>query len=307
MTTLAVAVPTFKRPRSLARLLECLAPIPVAFRVVVADNDAEGAEGLAVAQACAANGYPRPLEAMVVAERGIAQTRNALAAHVVADARLKFVAMIDDDESPAPGWLGALLRTQAATGAHVVGGPVRRRFEINVPRHLETANSYAPGRFRTGPIDFVDATSNVLFDVDVFRQSAPPWFDPFFALTGGEDKDFMMRLKLGGRRFAWADDASVEETLPATRCTTSWAVQRAFSAGNSDMLVNLRRRPPGFNAVSETAKIAGAAGLALFNLTLLGFDPARRFDGLRLGARALGKIAAALGHRHLEYRTIHGA
>lgn len=307
MTSLVVAIPSYRRPQGLSRLLEAIARIGLDLRVVVADNDGDRAEGIGVVNAARERGYPHPLEAIAVAERGIAPARNALVAHIIEDERVRFVAMIDDDECPKQGWLEALQATQTATGAHVVGGPVRRAFEIRVPKHLEEVNNYGPGRFKTGPVEFIDATSNVLFDALVFRESEGPWFDHFFALTGGEDKDFMMSLRLRGKRFAWADEAEVEETLPASRCNTRWALQRAFSTGNSDMLVNLRRRPPEFGVISEAIKMSGALALAIPDLTLFAFLPARRFNGLRLMARVLGKLTAVAGRRHFEYRTIHGA
>lgn len=305
--SVVVAIPTFRRPGSLTKLLDEIARIPNDLRVVVADNDCDKAEGLAVVTAMKLKGYPHPLESIGVAERGIAPTRNALVSHIIADEHVALIAMIDDDERPMENWLRSLLTTQATTGAHVVGGPVIRRFEVLVPKYLEEANNYGPGRFKSGSIDFVDATSNVLFDAAVFRETEAPWFDPYFALTGGEDKDFMLSLRLRGKRFAWAEEAQVEETLPVSRCSTRWALQRAFSTGNSDMLVNLRRRPPDFSLAGEAMKILGALSVSVVNMTLFVFLPARRFDGMRLFARVMGKLSAVFGRRHFEYRTIHGA
>lgn len=305
MCAVVVAIPTFRRPQGLQSLLAAIASVRTNIRVIVADNDAEKAEGVALVGEIGAT-FPFPIEAFRVAERGIAQVRNALVAKALAYDDVAFIAMIDDDECPQTGWIEALLATQTATRAQIVGGPVSRRFEIDVPKHVAAANNYGIGRRPTGPTELVDATSNVLFDANVFRETSGPWFDPFFALTGGEDKDFMMSLKLRGKRFAWCDEARVEETLPASRCSTGWAIQRAFSTGNSDMLVNLRRRPPGFSVLSEGAKIIGALCMASINLSLLAFIPGRRFEGRRLGARTAGKLAALFGHRHLEYKTIHG-
>jgi len=306
MTEVVVAIPTFRRPRSLALLLERLPGAVPGAAIVVADNDGERCEGAAVVQGFQKRGYPHPLEVINVTERGIAHARNALVARALS-ADPRFIAMIDDDERPLDGWLETLLEVQASTRSHVVGGPVVRKFEAPVPKHLENANNYGPGRCKTGVVELIDATSNVLFDADVFRETPAPWFDPFFTLTGGEDKDFMTGLLLQGRKFAWADDARVEETMPTSRCSTRWALQRAFSAGNSDMLINLKRHPPGFGVASESAKLAGAFGFAMLNLVLLPFIPSRRYDGLRLMARVIGKLSAVMGHRHLEYLTTHGS
>ena len=306
MTDVVVAIPTFRRPRSLTPLLERLAGAAPGAAIVVADNDAERSEGAAVVQGFQNRGYPHPLEVIIVTDRGIVHARNALVAQALSvDPR--FIAMIDDDELPLDGWLETLLEVQASTGAHVVGGPIVRKFEAPVPKYLENANNYGPGHCKTGVVELIDAAGNVLFDADVFRETPPPWFDPFFSLTGGEDKDFMTGLLLQGRKFAWADNARAEEMQPASRCSTRWALQRAFSTGNSDMLVNLKRRPPGFGMASESVKLAGAFGFATLNLALLPFIPSRRYLGLRLMARVTGKLSAVMGHRHLEYLTTHGS
>jgi hypothetical protein len=73
------------------------------------------------------------------------------------------------------------------------------------------------------------------------------------------------------------------------------------------MLVNLRRRPPDFGIAKETVKIAGAAFVATVSVALFAFLPARRFAGLQLMARVMGKLAAVIGRRHYEYKVIHGA
>ena len=55
MADVTVAIPTFRRPQGLARLLAALAKLrtDASVTVLVADNDAEGREGLAVCRAAA--------------------------------------------------------------------------------------------------------------------------------------------------------------------------------------------------------------------------------------------------------------
>ena len=60
----------------------------------------------------------------LVAERGIAQNRNALVAAALDRSEMQFLAMLDDDEWVEPDWLDALLATQAHFGADAVEGPV---------------------------------------------------------------------------------------------------------------------------------------------------------------------------------------
>ena len=101
-----VAIPTFRRPKNLARLLEALAALDsgAEIAVLVADNDAEAREGF---ELCArlAPSYRWPLKAVIAPERGIAQVRNLLVTEALKDEKASFIAMIDDDEWPDPQWI----------------------------------------------------------------------------------------------------------------------------------------------------------------------------------------------------------
>src|SRR5215470_13999371 len=99
MPEVTVAIPTFRRPEGLARLLAALAAleteIPVC--ILVADNDCDRREGFEVCCRLAPS-YRWPLEAILVCERGIAQNRNALVEESLANRRhMDYLAMLDDD------------------------------------------------------------------------------------------------------------------------------------------------------------------------------------------------------------------
>ena len=119
MTEVVVAVPSFRRPEGLRRLLDALGQLETNAHVsvLVADNDAELREAMAATQQVRDGAYPWPLTCIEVKDRGIAQARNALVAHFLSASRADFLAMLDDDEWPDPMWLEAFLRVQADTGA----------------------------------------------------------------------------------------------------------------------------------------------------------------------------------------------
>src|SRR6185437_10893569 len=162
MAEVAVAIPTFRRVKGLERLLNALAALETKAKVhiVVADNDAERHEGFDLCRTLRARGYRWRIDAVIVPERGIAQARNAAVMRALStDAH--FIAMLADDEWPEPGCLAAFLAAQRGTGA----------------------------------IDMIESSSNVLMTRGCVAALAEPWFDPAFALTGGEDRDFFTRLK----------------------------------------------------------------------------------------------------------------
>ena len=89
----------------------------------------------------------------------------------------------------------------------------------------------------------LESAGNLFIARAMLRAMTSPWFDPAFALTGGEDRDFFLRLEAEGARFAWADGARVYGDVPESRATLGWTLKRAYSNGNSDMQVLLKYRP----------------------------------------------------------------
>jgi glycosyltransferase involved in cell wall biosynthesis len=298
-----VAIPTFRRPKSLKRLLDALARIETTARVsvLVADNDAERHEGLDLCARVAPD-YRWPLEAISAPERGLAQVRNALVEKALADPEIQFVAMIDDDEWPEAGWIDGLLEVQAETGADAVQGSILFQHDGAVTGGDGTSDI----RHATGPVEMLQGAGNLLITRAALEQTPAPWFDAAFAFTGGEDRDFFMRLKRAGRRFAWADSARAQGEVAAVRLSVKWAMQRAFSIGNSDMRVFLKHGPAAASFAAEGAKIAGALLLSPLMLVILGVIPNRRSRWLARFFRAAGKLAAMFGAQYNEYALVHG-
>ena len=306
MTDVTIAIPTFRRPKGLARLLESLAQLETAadVTVIVGDNDADGCQGFAVCEALKKNGYRWPLEALVVPERGISQNRNALAAKALSRPAMEILVMIDDDEWVQPEWLDAFLRTQSRYQADAVEGRVVAVFKDGTTtRYYEGVTS---DRGASGPIGLLQSTANVLVTRHALERMPAPHFDLRFALSGGEDKDFFVRLKTQGARFAWSAEAFIYADVPESREGLRWALTRAYRVGNSDMRVFLKHHA-GFAAiVPELAKIAGALLLSPFMAIIFVVDENRRRAALRKLFRAIGKLAALFGSHYQEYSVIHG-
>ncbi|MEO7053550.1 MAG: glycosyltransferase family A protein, partial [Rhizomicrobium sp.] len=196
-----IAIPTCKRPESLARLLRAIAALDTdaEISVLVADNDARNHQGFDLCERLAAS-YRWPLRAVIEPVRGIAPVRNRLVSEALkSDAQ--FIAMIDDDEWPTPGWIARFLETQKQTGADVLQG------SILFVQEADASKPVLDIRRPTGPADMLEGAGNLLIRRQVVEQMTAPWFDPAFALTGGEDLDYFMRLKRAGYRLGWADEA----------------------------------------------------------------------------------------------------
>jgi glycosyltransferase involved in cell wall biosynthesis len=298
--TLTICIPTFRRPKSLKRLLDAIAALETraALRILVADNDAKVHAGFDLAQAMAPR-FPWPLQAVIAPQRGLAQVRNTLIAHAL-QARPDFIAMIDDDEWPAPGWIDHFLAAAETTGADVLQGSIL--FGHGTAR----ADGHADIRRPSGPVAMLQGAGNLLIRRPVLESMEAPWFDPAFALSGGEDRDFFLRLAARGTRFAWADDAIAHGMVPQTRARLRWLLVRAYSVGNSDMRV-LMKHHPGLPLIArELVKIGAALLLSPPAAAIVALSANRRAVPLQRLCRAAGKLAAIFGIQYNEYSVVHG-
>ena len=297
---ITIAIPTFRRPKNLQRLLDAIARLDgdADIRVLVADNDAEGQDGIKLCARLAPD-YRWPLRAVVARQRGIAQVRNTLFAEALADCHTGFIAMIDDDEWPAPDWISEFLRTQRQTGANALQGAILFA--------AERGGSQTRPDIRSQPgVTMLESAGNLFIARAMLRAMSSPWFDPAFALTGGEDRDFFLRLEAEGACFAWADGARVYGDVPDGRATLGWTLKRAYSNGNSDMQVLLKYRPGPATRLREAGKIAAALLLSLPLAVILSPSPNRRLAPLTKLFRAAGKLTAMAGWRYNEYAVVHG-
>jgi GT2 family glycosyltransferase len=251
-------------------------------------------------------GYRWPLASIVVAERGIAHVRNALVAEALRSHPCDFIGMLDDDEEPDANWLDELLRVQRKTGADALNGSTKRVFESDPGAWVIHCDGVSDIFAPTGNVDIIEGTGNLIAKRRLFASMPAPWFDPAFAMTGGEDKDFFVRAKAAGARFAWARDAIAYDYVPPSRANLRWALKRAYSAGNSDMRVFLKYSPNLAARLNQIARIVAALLLNPVLFAILAFNPNRRVRPLRKLYRAFGKLAAMGGRTYEEYSVIHG-
>jgi succinoglycan biosynthesis protein ExoM len=293
-----ICIPTFRRPKMLTRLLEAIATLETSasVSVLVADNDAEGRAGLQLCNSL--TNYRWPLRAVIAEQRGIAQVRNTLITEALkTDA--SFIAMIDDDEWPQVHWIDRFLECAHRTGADVLQGSI-----------LFGAGTEADGhgdiRRPTGPIAMLQGAGNLLIRRSILEEMTAPWFDPQFALSGGEDQDFFVRLARTGKRFAWSDEARAHGDIPDTRASLAWLLRRAYSVGNSDMRVLLKNHPGLPRLAMEVMKILASLLLSPLAAVILAASPNRRAVPLQKLLRAVGKLSAMFGLRYNEYAVVHG-
>ncbi len=229
-----VGLCTYKRFKSLERTLEHIAVAAAELHeppcVIVVDNDGRDTQ---VQRSVLAFSQRSRLTVRYIVEPkpGISAARNAVFAQ--ADAlRVRFVAMIDDDEWPSRDWLKELLVAQAAEAATVVGGPVRPMFPEAAASLRKYARFWAVERQFLQGRPFVFCTCNFLIDMQAITAVPRPLFDDAFGLTGGGDTVFFRGLFFSGHGMAWSEAAFVHEEVSPPRASFAWIRQRRFRVGN---------------------------------------------------------------------------
>ncbi|AEG48666.1 glycosyl transferase family 2 [Sphingobium chlorophenolicum L-1] len=309
MARIIVCIATCNRPQGLRRTLESLAAQQTRheLEILVADNDAARQEGMAVVERMAAQGYRWPIEALLVAERGIPLVRNALVAAALARPGASHVAMLDDDEAASHGWIDAMMDTALRCEADVVGGAVLREMDSAIAPWAARHPLLAPKRRgQSGPVALVDSTANVLMAAVALRAMGNRPFDERMALTGGSDKQLFTRMQRKGFRFAWSEEAVVTELIPASRVTAKWLLMRGYRVGMTDMMVESFHKGRLRASLGEAPRIV--AGFLVGSLGAVAtFDRGKRVERLGKLYRAAGKIAGLAGVHYEEYRKVHGA
>lgn len=300
----AIAACTVDRPDGLRRLLDGIARLTFTriqepkITVVIVDNAAEPSAEPIV------DSYRALLRWPIIyrhePRRGLVHARNAQLA--TAPASADWIAMIDDDEVPAPEWLDALLATAIAHRAPLVAGPVVPSFVVPPPRWAVEGRFFEVGPFVDGaPIGFL-YTGNALVSLREVR--AAGWqFEQAFNQSGGEDEHFFTRALAAGLKAVSAADAKVFETISPSRMTPRWIARRFFRMGTTLAAIDRLHRPhPGMllrRALKGCARLlVGCATMA----TVVAHGRLALVKGLSDVARGAGAVVGVFGVRYSEYR-----
>lgn len=309
MTTLVIAVLTFRRPGDLSAALPLLADqaggrsdADLAVDLLVVDNDPAGS-GRALVTGFAST-CPVPVRYVVEPTPGIAAARN----RALDEARDRdLLVFVDDDERPTARWLDSLVTTYRTSGSAAVVGPVISEFAAEPDAWIAAGRFFARRRMPTGSAVEVAATNNLLLDLHQVRALGLR-FDLTFGIAGGEDTLFTRALHQAGASMTWCDEAVVVDVVPPARLTRRWVVSRAFSSGNSWSLTSValsrsareRLHARLGSAAHGLARLVG--GGARYAFGVLRRSMAARARGTRTAARGLGMLSGAGGYRYREYR-----
>jgi glycosyltransferase involved in cell wall biosynthesis/GT2 family glycosyltransferase len=308
----AVCIITYRRPEGLKRLLKALNklvfeknPLPD-LEIIVVDNDPTGS-AQALCEVAKSN-LKWPLRYCVESRRGIPYARNRAIASAGSD--MDFVTFVDDDEVPFPTWMDELLYVQHSYDADVVYGAVLPCFVEDAPPWIVEGrffeHTFVRARYPTGrPLELAD-TNNVLIRSQVFG-GMDKLFDERFAMTGGSDTHFFMRVFRAGYRIVWAVDARVYDWVPKNRANARWILQRAYRLGNTRSLCELDLES---SAAGRVVPVIKGVGRIAQGVLLIPVSPALGrhavVGALHKICYGAGRLAGVLGVQYEEYRRFSG-
>jgi succinoglycan biosynthesis protein ExoM len=305
-----VGIPTYRRPRMLARALESAMRLdppageggePVEVEIVVVDNDPECSARGVVEEIAAASSLP--VRYATCERRGLSSVRNALIAQTLS-ASADFAAWFDDDEIARPDWLRELVSVQRRFQADVVAGPVNPLLPPDMPGWTRRLFRYKPKPTGSGLRSV--ATSNVLFSARLVRD----WglrFDEAFNLSGGEDVAFFAEAAGRGAVMVWAAEAWVDEHVHPQRLTRRAVYLRHYGTAAAHAHASRQRlgtaRAAGRLVPKSLDRLLAAA---LFGPLLLVAPDRATAKFLGHAGTGLGSLAGLFGFGHERYRRTQG-
>ena len=253
---------TYKRPELLLKLLREVERQQTdnrfTFSIIISDNDSQQSARAVVEKFAAGSN----VKTVYCAEprSNIALARNKALEHATGD----FVAFIDDDEFPLPDWLMMMWKACEEYQAAGILGPVRPFFATPPPSWVIKGRFCDRPEPPTGSImDWEESrTGNLLFRRRILDGEAQP-FDPHFG-TGGEDKDFFMRMTERGHVFRWCNEGITYEDVPPARLTRSYMLKRALLRGK-----NILKNPKDRARILATSAVATPVYLIILLPTLI--------------------------------------
>lgn len=227
----SIVIPTFKRPDTLARLLESTL-VDIAGRtdtvIIVADNDAAQSAAQTVRDISKAHSVD--IDYTVAPDPGVSNARNAGMARV----QSRYVLFLDDDMEVVPPYLDPLVKTSQTLGTALTFAPA----VAQLPTGSEPFEHWLSPLFSrvfegdTRIIEDTLGTGGCLVDLQDMTLPSPV-FDPALNEVGGEDDAFFAAIIAQGGTVGWCADTKAWEHVPPHRATLGYLWRRHFAFGQT--------------------------------------------------------------------------
>lgn len=259
---LTIGVVTHQRANLLASLLAKLTlaieHYPGECQVIVANNSGE-LFNVQVEAVIDASNIRQVASATVIASscNNISVGRNLILDHATDD----LVVFIDDDEYPSLEWLSHLTQQMNVSDCAIVAGPIIPVFPTGTKPWISCVDIHNIGTLQSGDTVAHVATGNCLINtlkINYLR------FDESYGISGGEDTLFFTKLAEYGEFICWSTQATVFETIPESRSTSRYMINRFIQQGQTFRKIVISN-----NSVPVQIYLLGkACGYALFGIVV---------------------------------------
>lgn len=296
-----VCIPTFRRPEWIARTIASVTSQQTDFKfaIVVVDNDSDNPTGADCARHLLCE-CDVPHAIFIEGLQGNCHAINrAFTEAMNAYPQAEFFLMIDDDEVAMPGWLSAMVGLAREKNADIVGGPVRRKFEVPVADALMQHPLFVSIEGVTRPVDQIHGSGNCLMRRRVLERFPSPPFDTRFNFLGGGDMEFFTRCRKAGFTSWWCEEAEIHEFVPAERITARFLLKRSIRTGSINYAIDRMHKP----AAYAVAKNFVSLGLGVFRSITLLAKSGSLLQASHSLLMPLGRITASLGFLPKPYKS----
>lgn len=161
-------------------------------------------------------------------------------------ARGEWIAFLDDDAAPAPGWLDAYERALSRPGVLAAGGPIDPDFEAPAPDWLEREFLPYLSAWDRGPEPHRLAYAEYPRGANMaFRREAFERFGEFDlrlgrrgrSLRSCEEIELCLRIERGGGEIRYEPGARVRHRVETSRLSPRWLLDRFAAQGFSEAIV----------------------------------------------------------------------
>jgi succinoglycan biosynthesis protein ExoM len=303
MNTIAICIPTYRRPLLLSKLITGILEsstdpsIIKCVKIIIVDNDALRSAEKSVSELQTKNRSGVSIEYHCFPAKGLSNVRNELLKKAFL-VNPHYIVFVDDDEHVSVEWLNELVKTIIQNKADLVMGPVISLFDSYVPESISCwfDRPLYPDNNSITAI----ATNNLIINASTLMTSGV-WFDMKFNTIGAEDSYFGLQLLKYGARGFWSSNAIVYETVPDSRANLNWLMRRYYNGANTyTYILKLEKE---YRELSKKLLaslfyvICGLLALVLVPLPLR-----KKYWGPLKISEGVGAIAGSLNMKYNEYK-----
>lgn len=302
MFDIVIAIPTYKRPLMLKKLIlsinECNIDKSLIknINIIVVDNDIDKTAKRIIEKLADKSYSSFKVSYYNYPVKGLSNVRNEIFDRAL-ELDPDYIICIDDDEYPSLDWLNNLLLTITKIKADIILGPVIPVFENNVSPYISYCFKYK-NLTNYQKIDFFYTGNFIICANFLLKQKIK--FDERFNFTGSEDSYFGVTALKAGAKICWANNAIAYETIPSKRAKLKWLIKRSYNGANTFTYI-LKLEKNYFGLLKKTIINVVYFLFGAMTLIVILFPFKCKYWGVLKMSESVGGFAGLFGIQFHEY------